>query len=98
MTTKYSEDFANAEVKQESPHTGYYCEWGAYHEAYYGKPCTHWQQTGVPPWYMVKKRKELFQKWADGKEGRPPRWYNGNAMTRAMQNAIVQFWNKEKGL
>lgn len=89
MKTKYTEDFSDSEVKKPSPHTGYYCEWGVYHEIYYGDPCNHWRKTGVPPKTMVRLRKEMYPNWCDGLEGRPPKWYQGNAMTQTMQNAII---------
>lgn len=89
MKTKYTEDFSSAEVKPESPHTGYYCEWGCYHEAYYGAPCNHWTTTGIAPRTMVQLRKEMYPNWADGQYGRPPRGHQTNAMTRTMQRAII---------
>lgn len=86
----YKPEYDRAETGGQNSHKGYYCEWGAYH--YFDEPsCGHWLKTGVPPEHMVKARKILFPNWADGLEGRPPRGYQGNAMTQTMQNACVVY-------
>lgn len=79
-------------VHANSTARGYYCEWGAYHYAD-DAPCKHFVQTGVPPWFMVQKRKELYPNWADGEQGRPLKSYNGNAMTKTMADTIMRLWH-----